>query len=56
MEVRSEYGYMVNIPRIVESQNNIPTIDKINVLVLAHLLPIHRPYARIRVVTPNTEK
>jgi hypothetical protein len=56
MEVRNEDGYRVNIPRMVESQNNIPTIDRINVIVLAHLLPIHRPYARIRVTKPNTEK
>ena len=56
MEVKNEDGYMVNMPRMVESQNNIPTIDRINVIVLAHFLPIHRPYARIRVTTPNTEK
>ena len=56
MEVRNEDGDMVNIPRMLESQNNIPTIDRINVVVLAHFLPIHRPYARIRVTKPNTEK
>jgi len=56
MDVRNEDGDMVNMPRMLESQNNIPTIDRINVIVLAHLLPIHRPYARIRVTTPNTEK
>ena len=36
MEVRNEDGDMVNIPRMLESQNNIPTIDRINVVVLAH--------------------
>ena len=56
MEVRNEEGDMVNMPRMLESHNNIPTIDRISVLVLAHLLPIHRPYARIRLVTPNSEK
>ncbi len=56
IEVRNEDGDIVNIPRRLESQNNIPTIDRINVIVLAHLFPIHRPYARIRVITPNTEK
>ena len=56
MDVRNEDGDIVNMSRMLESQNTIPTIDRINVIVLAHLLPIHRPYARIRVVTPNTEK
>ena len=56
MEVRNEDGDMVNMPRMLESHNNILTIDRISVIVLAHLLPIHRPYARIRLVTPNSEK
>jgi len=56
MEVRNEDGDMVNMPRMLESHNNIPTIDRINVIVLAHLLPIHRPYARIRLITPDSEK
>ena len=56
MDVRNEDGDIVIMPKMLESQNTIPTIDRINVIVLAHLLPIHKPYARIRVVTPNTEK
>jgi len=56
MEVRNEDGDMVNMPRMLESHNNIPTTDRISVIVLAHLLPIHRPYARIRLVTPDSEK
>ncbi len=56
MEPRNEDGDMVNMPRMLESHNNKLTTDRISVIVLAHLLPIHRPYARIRVTTPNTEK
>ncbi len=56
MEVRNEEGDMVNMPRMLESHNNIPTRDRMSVIVLAHLLPIHRPYARIRLVTPDSEK
>ena len=56
MEVRNENGDMVNMPRMLESHNNKLTTDRISVIVLAHLLPIHRPYARIRLVTPNSEK
>ena len=54
MEVRNEYGVMVNMPRRLESHNNIPIIDRISVVVLAHLLPVHRPYARIMSITPNS--
>jgi hypothetical protein len=56
MEVRNEYGDVVNMPRMIESLNIIPIIDRISVIVLAHLLPIHKPYARIKSITPNSEK